>query len=87
MKNDYKDFFLNTDNKKNLTLAVTSTAWTSEQKCLPNSVPSLTLTLVTCNLGLSSEVLRMFSKKVLVSSGVMSSLEEAMVLMACNTEL
>ena len=33
-------------------LPVTSTACTSEQKWRPNSVPSFTLTLVTCNLGL-----------------------------------
>ena len=34
----------------------------------------LTFTLVTTSVGLSSDVLRMFSKKVFVSSGVMSSL-------------
>ena len=35
----------------------------------------------------SSDVRRIFSKKVLVSSGMISSLEEAIVFIACNTEL
>ena len=43
---------------------------------------------VACKVILtSSDVRRIFSKKVLVSSGMISSLEEAIVFIACNTEL
>ena len=52
---------------------MTSTAWTSEQKCLPNSCLSRSFTLITCRLCFFSQSLKIFSKKGFVSSGRISS--------------
>ena len=52
---------------------VTSTAWTSEQKCLPNSCLSRSFTLITCRLCFFSQSLKTFSKNGFVSSGRRSS--------------